>query len=70
MTFISVTQHRPAVSTGFHQLASTRSIRELPYKWAILVECCCGHGAPHFFEKQGAEWHEVSVQASIEVWYS
>jgi hypothetical protein len=30
----------------------------------------CGGGEPHFFEKKGAKWHEVSVNAEVEVWAS
>jgi hypothetical protein len=66
-------QRYPTSSGGFYRFSSvgfnpqhTRATVQMGNSCGML----CGHGAPHFFEKQGAEWPEVSVQASIEVWYS
>ena len=60
-------------SGGFYSFSSvgfntehTRAIVQMNNSCGML----CGHGAPHFFEKRGAEWHEVSVRASFHVWYS
>ena len=35
-----------------------------------LCGMLCGGGEPHFFEKVGGKWHEVSVKATVQVWAS
>jgi hypothetical protein len=35
-----------------------------------LCGMLCGGGEPRFFEKVGGKWHEVSVKATMSVWFS
>jgi hypothetical protein len=44
----------------------TRALVKMNHNCGML----CGGGEPHFFEKKGAKWHEVSVNAEVEVWAS
>jgi len=52
-------------AVGFNR-GKTRAIVEMNHSCGLL----CGGGRPHFFEKIGGKWREVSVDAEVTVWAS
>jgi len=52
-------------AVGFNP-ARTRAIVDMGHACGML----CGGGGPRFLEKEDGKWHEVSVKATLMVWFS